>query len=441
MTVSIKTRALIFFAVLVSIYFLVFSSIAKFEDTAIFGGDAWEYQSIAVNFAKGHGIQKFGGMEPFETYKFESLAEQPSYYQDFFDLAGKIDYVRTPAYPFFLGVIYRLFGISPSIAKAIQLLLLVIIAAALPFIGYNYWGKLGFYGGIPAGAFYLAINYKFSEYILTESLITFSIFLMLIAFIFYEKQKGILSICLLGVSLGYALLVKGSLIFLPIFIWGIILVEAIKKNNPEKWRLFFLMVLTTLLTVFPWSLYASSESGQFIFLSIQGSTQILDDNNELCIDGGWHPEWVNNKNALYNNDGIDNSRTVTKVANFYLHNPLLLPHCLAKKFIRGFGPLTFFWIFIGLLALDGALRMLNKRTNSEFAKTWVRYPEMQIPISFWVVIGNFLLITLIFHGEAFVTRSRLVAPMDFILALLGCVSVLRFLSITSKNLRTYRAKI
>ena len=434
MTISIRVRAFIFSTILAFVYYFAFAGLVDMNDTAVFGGDTWEYQSIAVNFAKGHGVQKFGGMESFETYKFESLAELPTYYNDFFLLAGKIDYVRTPAYPFLLGVVYKLFGISPGIAKALQLLLLVTIAAALPLIGYNYWGKLGFFSGIPAGALYLAMNYKFAENILTESLIAFSVFLILIAFIFYEKREDTLSACLLGISLGFALLVKGSLVFLPILTCGMILVSIIKKDDPVKWNSLFFIIVSTLLTVFPWSFYISSESGQFIFLSIQGSTQLLDGNNEFCIDGGWYPEWVNNENALYNTDGIDNSRTITKVANFYWHNPILLPRCMFQKFIKGFGPLPFFWIFAGFMLLDSMIRLLHNRTTLNFFERLTKYPKIQIPASFWIVGGDFLLITLIFGGDAFITRSRFVAPMDFILALLCCVSVASFFSIVGKNI-------
>ena len=41
-----------------------------FSDTAYFGGDTLEYQSTAVNFAKGHGIVKIGNIEDFECYEF-----------------------------------------------------------------------------------------------------------------------------------------------------------------------------------------------------------------------------------------------------------------------------------------------------------------------------------------------------------------------------------
>jgi 4-amino-4-deoxy-L-arabinose transferase-like glycosyltransferase len=423
-----RRRAALFFAILASFYFIVFGITADLKNTASFGGDTWEYQSMAVNFAKGYGIQKFGGLEAFDTYKFEHLTTLPPYYNDFFARAGNYDFVRTPAYPLFLGIVYKLFGINPAVAKVLQLLMLVVIAASLPFIGYQYWGTSGFVSGIPAGALYLATNYKLAEHILTESLIAFSVFLILVAFILYEEQEETFTACLLGGFLGFALLVKGSLVFLPILTYGVVLISAIIKRDPGKLKLLFAMTISTAIVVLPWSIYASTKTGRFIFLSIQGSTAILDDNNEFCVDGGWHPEWVNNKTAMYNTDGIDKKHALEKVINFYWHNPMLLPRCMSQKFLKGFGPFLSLWVFVGLMLFNGVCRFLGRFPKLEFAKRLVGNSAMQIPVSFWVVGGNFLLITLLFHAEALIVRSRHVAPMDFVFALLCCVSVVRLFS-------------
>src|SRR5262249_21388256 len=98
-----RMQRVFFFALLASIYYLVWLFVADMKDTAFFGGDTWEYQSMGVNFAKGHGIQKFGAMESFDTYKFQAVTPLPPYYTDFFLNAGQDDFDRPPAYPIFLG--------------------------------------------------------------------------------------------------------------------------------------------------------------------------------------------------------------------------------------------------------------------------------------------------------------------------------------------------
>lgn len=404
------------------------------KDTAFFGSDTWEYQSMGVNFAKGHGIQKFGSLESFKTYKFENLTPLPTYYEDFIYSAGQDDFYRSPAYPLFLGLVYRLFGISPRIAKALQLLMLVIIAASLPHIGYHYWRKIGFIGGIPAGFLYLTTNYKLSEEILTESLIAFTVFLVLVALIIYEERQKMVTACLLGFSLGFALLVKGSLIFLPILTFSVILTSTIINKNLGGLKRLLVIMVSTGIMVLPWSTYASVKSGELIFLSTQGNSQLLSDNTELCIDGGYHPGWVDNKAAFYNNDGIKNEHALEKVVNFYLHYPALLPRCLYAKFLRGFGPMPYLWIFAVFLFLDGIFRIINNRVKPEYSSDLKGRFVMRIPWPFWVLGGNFLLITFIFHAESVIVPSRFVAPMDFVFALLCCVIVLTFLSNIYRNL-------
>lgn len=426
------TRITLLFLLLTVVYYLIFVNLIDQKDTAFFGGDTWEYQSMGVNFAMGHGIQKFGALESFETYKFEDFTSPPEYYDDFFLFAGNYNFVRTPAYPFFLGIVYKLFGVSPQLVKLLQLLMLVIVAATLPFIGYYYWEKTGLIGGIPAGLLYLAANYKLADSILTESLITFSVLLVLVAFIIYERWPESFTACMLGFTLGIALLVKGSLAILPILICCILLIRAFRYRNNENLLLLFTVVIVTMLTVLPWSIYASRASGQTIILSIQGSIQLLDDNNELCVDGAWHPEWVNNENAFYNNDGIDNSQALRKVVNFYRHHPALLPQCMYNKFLEGFGPMYFLWILVGFILLEGIFRLAGNKFGWKLATQLAGEKVFRIPLPFWIVGGNFLFITLIFHGEAYIVPSRFVAPMDFIFALLCCVAAVKlFLNIFS----------
>lgn len=62
---------------LATVYFAIFRTQTVYDAEVRFGGDIWEYQSMAVNFAKGHGVNKFGGSyEEWETYRFTTWDKQ-----------------------------------------------------------------------------------------------------------------------------------------------------------------------------------------------------------------------------------------------------------------------------------------------------------------------------------------------------------------------------
>jgi hypothetical protein len=160
------------------VYFVAFFSSQKFENSALLWGDEWEYQSMAVNFAKGYGLQIHGGLTNFEDYKF--MAGSNDYVANF-SKQHQYNFYRTPLYPLFVGMIYTVFGVNPYLAKIIQLLLLIFVGAYLPLMAYNFWGRRGFYSGIIATPIFISLNYKFAGSILTEPFLIFIIFLVIIA--------------------------------------------------------------------------------------------------------------------------------------------------------------------------------------------------------------------------------------------------------------------
>jgi len=153
-----KKIRILFCIILLGLYFLFFIKKSDRIDTAFFGGDTIEYQSMGVNFAKGYGIHKYGGFLKFEEYKFDKI--DSTLLTGFNSAAGKERFLRTPAYPVFLGVIYKIFGVSPKIAKSIQLLMLSIIVAFLPLIGMYFWKHKGYVCGVIAGAIFITYNFS-----------------------------------------------------------------------------------------------------------------------------------------------------------------------------------------------------------------------------------------------------------------------------------------
>src|SRR5206468_11987356 len=116
--------------------------------------------------------------------------------------------------------------------------------------------------------------------ILTEALTAFSVFLVIAAFMAYEQRHGVLAAIPLGLSLGLAPLVKGTLIFLPVLTGVLILIRTIWKKDPNELKRLFGITVSAMLIVVPWTAYMRMRTGAVIVLATQGRPQLLADNTE-----------------------------------------------------------------------------------------------------------------------------------------------------------------
>jgi hypothetical protein len=343
------------------VYVIYFFNNKKFNDTAFFGGDTWEYQSMAVNWITGHGLS-FGGYEPFSVYKFsltgsDVTSEGRKNFLSYFKRTSPLEnFYRTPGYPVFLGLIYKLFGIHPAIVKQIQLLIFIIIGGFLPFIGWFYWKKQGLIAGTAAGFIFIntysiltpMANITHPSEILAEPLITFMMFVLLIASIFWQEKKTLLRTFILGVILGLSLLIKGSNIYIPVLYALYFFYLFIKKGLSIK--PLIILITGIFLIVIPWSVYASIKTGHPVILSTQGENALLDTNNEFTSDGRWHPEgFSNGVDTFYLQPWIKKYPDIIKVLIFYSLHPNSIPPTLFHKIDYGFTNFPFFELLILLL--------------------------------------------------------------------------------------------
>ena len=262
------------------IYFVIFSQIANFTNTASLSSDTWSYQSIAVNFAKGHGFHRSGKIEKFEEYKFADNYN-PRYFNIFNTYTGIVDVHRNLGYPFFLSVIYKVFGISPLAAKYIQLILLIIVAAFLPWMGYCLWKSSGFFSGLIASPLFIVQNYRISELIMSESLLIFTIFLMVFAYIYFESRKNLTASIILGLTFGISMLVKGTLIFIPFLFFSHLLIRFYKTKDKRIIKNLLITLAFFVLPVIPWTTFVNIQKDSINNTLIQVKTVLL--NNDLSL--------------------------------------------------------------------------------------------------------------------------------------------------------------
>jgi len=365
------------------VYSLYFYQSNYFVDGEMMAGDNWEYQSMAVNFAKGHGIHKCGGLEPFETYKF--VRGEPHRIDSYMKM-NFYGFTREPGTPLFAGLIYKMVGIYPIVVKKVQFFMMIFIAAFLPWIGYKFYGKTGFFAGLIGGPIFFLNIYMYTLSLLTESLITFSAFLITVSFIFYENKKNILTSAFIGFCIAIALLIKSLFTFVPILVFIYFGWQFWKTRQKSYIYQGIALFAVLIITILPWSIYASARSDKNITIVHPDRSYIvaLHANNEFCEKGAMFDQWQGKNEAFYNNDGMEGKSAMLRVVNFYIHHPQLILKYPRYKFIAGFFPMFFLWVILVVLAIDAYGALLNKYFKSKlYLKLWW---IISIPFAVWLLV-------------------------------------------------------
>jgi hypothetical protein len=436
----------------------------SYPDTAFFGGDTWEYQSMGVNIAKGHG-PRVGAIEPFETYRFEPTESEPPHAVSFFRAGaagGDHNFFRAPGYPYFLGAIYALVGVRPAVVKRIQALLVILVGSCLPYLGWRFWEWRGFSSGLLASPAFLQHSRGMADEILTESLIVFAVFVLVLAHLRWSRARSTTSLALLGTTVGLALLVKGSLIFVPVLYLG----HLLWSGRRDAGRTLALRLLTfagaVAVIVLPYSVAASITAGRVILVSTQGPALLLEGNNELAVHTGtWEPSGPNRPGSFFRRPEIEPLPRWTKVVRFYQADPGRLLVILPRKVDRGFGSFDYLrllcWALLSASALEvlAGMRRFAERPSLAVAATapvaaaagaavqfghieisalllatalaWgpacCLYPSLRnlLPVPVMIFFANFLLVTLVTFGH-----RRFTGVMDFLIILSAVASCLWF---------------
>lgn len=357
---------------LAALYFACFHPYTSFTDIAYFGGDTWEYQAMSVNFANGHGLNRFGGVEPFEAYQFgemewnkefagideKTYADRRSIFMNAGKNGGDLDTNRMPLYMIATGTVYALFGVHPLLIKNIQLLLLCLVAGGLPLLGSLWWKKKGLLAGLLAGAPFVGSTMLFANVIMVETLTVFVLYLCILGVAFYQEHHTARRALLVGALLGLCLLTKLSLILLPFIV--LVLLWWQQKNN---WRHILLMGLTCTACLVPWSIYTSAQVHFFVLFSTESMYDgLLDAHNEYTVANGlWHPEWRDLPDSFYRNDGMADRPDFLRIAHFYLVHPNRIARLPLSKLVAAVTPVPSAVLLVMLLAVQGLLGSLLRR--------------------------------------------------------------------------------
>ncbi|MDD3878073.1 MAG: glycosyltransferase family 39 protein [Bacteroidales bacterium] len=272
----VEKKYIFLFSIILSIlYFFVFFGALDKKDNVWLGGDTWEYQVMAVNLVKGHGVQKLSCIEPFESYKFDNENIDTESYRHFKKAASdNTDTYRTPAYSLFLGLIYFIGGINPANVSLVQLFMLCLVAGLLPLVLSKVWRMKGFLTGCISGFFFLLLYYPRANLIMTEVLLVYFCFLSVWAVITFEQTNKTKYAITVGVFFALTLLTKGMLIIAVFFYFLNLFYVRIIEKQKNLGHKPFIMLMAFLLVILPWSIYASFNN-KFIYVEAFSKKQLV----------------------------------------------------------------------------------------------------------------------------------------------------------------------
>ena len=356
--------------------------IVVLQDDGVPEGDAYVYDSLAVSLSQGNGYVNSDGTAH-------------SFYP--------------PFYPFFLSIIYRLFGHSYIAVRIIQSVIGALICVLIYLIAKELRNSIL---GILSACF--AIIYppfiKSAELLLTETLFTLLLCLIVYYLVRIQRESRYKDCAVLGLLIGLGLLTKTALIVLPIFVIPVFI------NKKDALKKYIVVVLFFLLPVTPWIIRNYSVYHRFVPVATQGGitfyssyqppdgifgTLASGTNDPVIVEAGQISDIVLRNNFL-----------VKKTLDFIVKNPGKVILLELKKILYLWAP--FDWEIVGGRWFNFMHVMILPFFIVGFFiafKEFSKFYPVLLPIFY------FQIITLIFYGSP---RFRLpVEPYIFIIAFIG----------------------
>lgn len=252
--------AVFFIALVFRIVFVVFFDNGFFRHTSGIEGtsfifpDEIDYHKIGVNITEGHGA----------ILDEEHVATRP------------------PLYPTFIAGVYMIFGQSPVMVQLMQSAL-----GALAVLVFYYILKKAYSGRIARiGAVIVAVYpffIFFTGLLLTETLFIFMLLAAMCFLYFSRREKGLPDIIIAGVLLGFCILIRGSFILFPIFLFPFFMICI--ANKRQAFSRYVMLLVVVLVTISPWWGRNYRVLGHFVPATTQGGASLYEANNPEA-DGG-----------------------------------------------------------------------------------------------------------------------------------------------------------
>jgi len=183
-----------------------------------------------------------------------------------------LDTFRTPGYPFFIYLIYLLFGVKPHLILAAQIFINLASVYVIYLIGKKLFNERT--GLISAFLLCLEPDHIYYEYsVLSDTLFVLFLLLSFLSLICFLKDQKPIFLIASSLLTGTASLIKPVIIYFPAVIVFILLIYAISGKKFNIWGVLknsILFIMLSLLPVSPWLIRNRSLYGNLKLTSFTG---------------------------------------------------------------------------------------------------------------------------------------------------------------------------
>jgi 4-amino-4-deoxy-L-arabinose transferase-like glycosyltransferase len=188
-----------------------------------------------------------------------------------------------PVLPFFLAVVYKVFGHSYIAPRIIQSFIGALTACIIFALSAKMFNKrVAFLAGLGVAVYppVIYISGVFYVSCLETFLVAFSIYLLYTGSQ-HENYQSFIFLPMAGIAIGIAALCRPvSLALLPFAVLFVVL--SYRGSALRRVAYVMALMLVTFLTVLPWTLRNHSQYGRFLMVSTGGGLFLWKGNNELA---------------------------------------------------------------------------------------------------------------------------------------------------------------
>ena len=188
------------------------------------------------------------------------------------DFIGKEVFFRAPLYPYFLGIIYSIFGVNFIIPRIIQIIIGSINCVLIYKLACRLFNnKVGFIAAA-ISIFYGPFIYYECEYLMPVLIILFNYIALILLCKAIDKNKNIFW-CLSGIFWGLSAITRPDILFFAVLLLGLIFLSF------KSLKQAIMLCLGIAIIILPVTLRNYYVGGDFVPISTQGGINFYLGNN------------------------------------------------------------------------------------------------------------------------------------------------------------------